>query len=369
MLAEPILIFDGRKWDLSNLCPSGSLPLSPTVSKYTRKCSRKLREASLYPSLDELNSHACDIESAAEVFRRVSLSSTSSAEAPPTRQPHSSSKKVKKERRSSHKEARTPDTSRRNSTPLPSSHKEARTPDTSRRNSTPLPSSHKEARTPDTSRRNSTPLLSLDEIESQETEVDQGSRSSKESRHKSRRSTNSRKSHSKRSDSPKEKRSVLAFTPDVIHSRPTSTVVPGAFATTSDHPSDEKAKLKSENEVATLPSTRSLQPEASSRSCMSEQYTNRQEDDEEEERYQALEVEVAPGEYMQLRGSAETLKAVESGKACIVTCLVCEANLWCVSDADLVLCPDCRIFSPLSSQQTSQPWSRRGGVGLGAKVA
>lgn len=319
MVAEPILIFDGRKWDLSNLCPSGSVPLSPTLSKYPRKCSRKPCEASLYPSLDELNSPACDVEPAAEVFRRAS-----------SRVP---SKEDKNERRSSHKEARTADTSHRNSAPL---------------------------------------YPSLDEIESQETHVDQGSQSSKESRsnrgsrRESRHSRKSHKSHSKRSDS--RKKEGTASTPGAFHSRPTSTVVPGAVATTANHPAEQKARLKSENEAATLPSTRSLQPEASSRSCVSEQDTHRQEGDEKEKSHQALEVEVAPGEYMPLRGSVETLKAIESGKACIVTCFACEAGLWCVPDADLVLCPDCRILSPLSSKQSSQIWTRRGGVGLGARV-
>jgi hypothetical protein len=307
MVAEPILIFDGRKWDLSNLCPSGSAPLSPTVSKYSRTCSGRPCEASLYPSLDELYGPACDVEPAAEVFRRVS-----------SRMP---SNEDKNERRSSHNEARTADTSHRNSAPL---------------------------------------YPSLDEIESQETRGNQGSQSSKESRssggsrRKSRHSRKSHKSHSKRSDS--RKKEGTASTPGAVHSCPTSTVVPGAVATTANHPAEQKARLKSENAAETLPSTRSLQPDASSRSCMSEQVTHHQ------------EVEVAPGEYMPLRGSAETLKAIESGKACKVTCFACQASLWCVPDADLVLCPDCRILSPLSSKESSQLWTRHGGVGLGARV-
>jgi hypothetical protein len=78
------------------------------------------------------------------------------------------------------------------------------------------------------------------------------------------------------------------------------------------------------------------------------------------------DVEVAPGKYMLLRGSAETVEAVESGKASVVSCFACEAALWCVPDADLVLCPDCRILSPIDSKPSSQHGV--GGVGLGMKV-
>lgn len=66
---------------------------------------------------------------------------------------------------------------------------------------------------------------------------------------------------------------------------------------------------------------------------------------------QPVEVEVAPGEFMQLRGSDETLEAIEMGYARIVTCFACCASLACVPDCELVICPDCRVISPICSEQ------------------
>jgi hypothetical protein len=66
---------------------------------------------------------------------------------------------------------------------------------------------------------------------------------------------------------------------------------------------------------------------------------------------QPIEVEVSPGEFMLLRGSDETLEAIEMGYARMVTCFACSASLACVPDCELVICPDCRIISPICSEQ------------------
>jgi hypothetical protein len=66
---------------------------------------------------------------------------------------------------------------------------------------------------------------------------------------------------------------------------------------------------------------------------------------------QPIEVEVAPGEFMPLRGSDETLEAIEMGYARIVTCFACSASLACVPDCELVICPDCRVISPICSSE------------------
>jgi hypothetical protein len=66
---------------------------------------------------------------------------------------------------------------------------------------------------------------------------------------------------------------------------------------------------------------------------------------------QPVEVEVSPGEFMPLRGSDETLEAIEMGYARIVTCFACSASLACVPDCELVICPDCRVISPICSEQ------------------
>jgi hypothetical protein len=59
------------------------------------------------------------------------------------------------------------------------------------------------------------------------------------------------------------------------------------------------------------------------------------------------EIEVCPGVFMLLRGAEETLQAIESGFAIEAMCFCCEQGLQCIADADLVICPDCRICSPL----------------------
>jgi hypothetical protein len=59
-----------------------------------------------------------------------------------------------------------------------------------------------------------------------------------------------------------------------------------------------------------------------------------------------LQVEVSPGEYMSLRGAEETIQAIESGYSKFVKCYGCNAQLQCVGDCQLVLCPDCKIMSP-----------------------
>jgi hypothetical protein len=92
---------------------------------------------------------------------------------------------------------------------------------------------------------------------------------------------------------------------------------------------------------------------------------------------QPVEVEVAPGEYMPLRGSEETLQAIEMGHARIVTCFVCNHSLACVPDCELVICPDCRVISPVPSAQDGRKTEdtyyyegrpARRGVGLGLKM-
>mmetsp|Transcript_8871 Transcript_8871/g.13735 ORF Transcript_8871/g.13735 Transcript_8871/m.13735 type:complete len:234 (-) Transcript_8871:221-922(-) len=85
---------------------------------------------------------------------------------------------------------------------------------------------------------------------------------------------------------------------------------------------------------------------------------------------QFLQVEVAPNVFLPLRGSRETHKALEEGNMAPVECLVCNLELLCLWDADLVLCPECRSMTPLSqtdNETGGQTNVRRGGLGLGVK--
>jgi hypothetical protein len=77
-------------------------------------------------------------------------------------------------------------------------------------------------------------------------------------------------------------------------------------------------------------------------------------------------VEVMPGEYVPLRGSVETWDAVMSGQVKKTACACCCLDLVCVQDADLVMCPGCRIISPADDGGDMQ--QSGGGLGLGMSV-
>jgi hypothetical protein len=61
----------------------------------------------------------------------------------------------------------------------------------------------------------------------------------------------------------------------------------------------------------------------------------------------SLQVEVSPGQYMPLRMAKETIDAIENGSSKSVSCFACSACLQCVPDCKLIICPECRIMSPM----------------------
>jgi hypothetical protein len=79
-------------------------------------------------------------------------------------------------------------------------------------------------------------------------------------------------------------------------------------------------------------------------------------------------IDVGPGVKMPLRGSDETWEAIEYGRVTITTCISCQIDLNCLEDAQLVICPDCTMMSPVD--QTPGPGKvsyERYGVGVGVK--
>jgi hypothetical protein len=76
-------------------------------------------------------------------------------------------------------------------------------------------------------------------------------------------------------------------------------------------------------------------------------------------------VEVSPGIFMKLRGSSESWQALQAGKVIITSCQVCDITLRCVEDAECVICPTCRVISPVQGVRSSQGG---GGLGLGLLV-
>jgi len=71
-----------------------------------------------------------------------------------------------------------------------------------------------------------------------------------------------------------------------------------------------------------------------------------------------------------LRGSEETWGAIKRGNYASVTCEACQADLCCIADADMIVCPDCRCVSPLDGRAmpTAAGGFSEGGVGLGVLV-
>lgn len=81
-------------------------------------------------------------------------------------------------------------------------------------------------------------------------------------------------------------------------------------------------------------------------------------------KYQQQEVtymEIAPGEKVRLRGAKETWQAVENDFYLPTTCFSCDTDLCCIMDASYVLCPRCKVVSPVEGWAGGPD----GGVGLG----
>ena len=71
-------------------------------------------------------------------------------------------------------------------------------------------------------------------------------------------------------------------------------------------------------------------------------------------------IEVAPGEFMRLRGAQETWKAIQDDFYLPCACICCELTLFCIQDATYVLCPVCQVVNRLEKIDGYD-----GGVGLG----
>lgn len=102
------------------------------------------------------------------------------------------------------------------------------------------------------------------------------------------------------------------------------------------------------------------------RSYYDEQQQDHYDEQQEEEDYYSDDdeerkmVEVTPGNFVPLRGSAETWEAIRNMRIQKCVCYICTSRLVCVEDADMVMCPGCRAISPIEG-------GRGGGLGLGMK--
>ena len=73
-------------------------------------------------------------------------------------------------------------------------------------------------------------------------------------------------------------------------------------------------------------------------------------------------IEVLPGQFLRLRGADETWRAIACDFYMPCACVCCSLTLFCVQDACFVLCPDCRVISPMEGIAYE---GHEGGVGLG----
>ena len=82
-------------------------------------------------------------------------------------------------------------------------------------------------------------------------------------------------------------------------------------------------------------------------------------------------IEISPGLQARLRGASETKDAVRRDEFQPVNCLGCQHDLFCMSDAAFVLCPECRVVSPLDGTEHANSSSHvhKKGVGLGFTFA
>jgi len=76
-------------------------------------------------------------------------------------------------------------------------------------------------------------------------------------------------------------------------------------------------------------------------------------------------VEVTPGHFVPLRGTKETLEAVEMGQMTNTNCVSCDVALVVHAAASLVICPDCEMIAPLERGDTDDEITS---LGLGLKL-
>lgn len=74
-------------------------------------------------------------------------------------------------------------------------------------------------------------------------------------------------------------------------------------------------------------------------------------------------IEIAPGEFMRLRGAHETWMAIQNDFYLPCACFCCDLTLFCIQDATYVLCPVCQVVNPLEKIDGYD-----GGVGLGFTI-
>jgi len=76
-------------------------------------------------------------------------------------------------------------------------------------------------------------------------------------------------------------------------------------------------------------------------------------------------IEIAPGDFQQLRGAQETYAAIGCDFYVFSSCSICNQTICCIEYAAYVLCPRCRVVSPIDGFDSGSDERSGGGVGLG----
>ena len=76
-------------------------------------------------------------------------------------------------------------------------------------------------------------------------------------------------------------------------------------------------------------------------------------------------VEISPGVSEPLRPASETVTAVKHDFYVLVTCFGCSQDNFCIADAKYVICPDCRVVSPIEQGALEGRQLQQHGLGLG----
>jgi hypothetical protein len=79
----------------------------------------------------------------------------------------------------------------------------------------------------------------------------------------------------------------------------------------------------------------------------------------------SLVVGIVPGVQEPLRGLRENYQAVSNDFHSNVTCYGCSMELCCIADLSYIVCPGCKVISPLEGRLFEGKEIRRRGLGLG----
>lgn len=84
-----------------------------------------------------------------------------------------------------------------------------------------------------------------------------------------------------------------------------------------------------------------------------------------EDSQEARLVEISPGVHEPLRKADETVTAVRHDFYVPVCCFGCSEEIFCIADAKYVICPTCRVVSPIEEGALDGQVLRQHGLGLG----